>query len=129
MVLKMLSYVSSNYLLLTSNDSQKSPHCCRIWETAFSFQSPRNTYQCAMGKQAIGAVALNQQIRFDTLQHQMVYPQKPLVQSKTIQMMHFDEVSSSRLLRMIPRRVRYFSSIHLGLYLLTVFIREKISNF
>ncbi|THD21191.1 DNA-directed RNA polymerase subunit beta [Fasciola hepatica] len=59
-------------------------------------QSPRNTYQCAMGKQAIGTVALNQQIRFDTLQHQMVYPQKPLVQSKTIQMMHFDELPAGQ---------------------------------
>ncbi|CAI2734202.1 unnamed protein product [Schistosoma spindalis] len=59
-------------------------------------QSPRNTYQCAMGKQAIGTVALNQQIRFDTLQCQMVYPQKPLVQSKTIQMMHFDELPAGQ---------------------------------
>ncbi|CAL8088333.1 unnamed protein product [Calicophoron daubneyi] len=59
-------------------------------------QSPRNTYQCAMGKQAIGTVGLNQQIRFDTLQHQMVYPQKPLVQSRTIQMMHFDELPAGQ---------------------------------
>uniref|UniRef100_A0A5K3EII2 DNA-directed RNA polymerase subunit beta n=1 Tax=Mesocestoides corti TaxID=53468 RepID=A0A5K3EII2_MESCO len=59
-------------------------------------QSPRNTYQCAMGKQAMGTVALNQQIRFDTLQLQMVYPQRPLVQSKTIQMLHFDQLPAGQ---------------------------------
>jgi hypothetical protein len=38
-------------------------------------QSPRNTYQCAMGKQAIGTTCLNQYERFDTLLFTMVYPQ------------------------------------------------------
>ena len=35
-------------------------------------QSPRNTYQCAMGKQAIGAIAYNQFTRIDTLLYLMV---------------------------------------------------------
>ena len=37
-------------------------------------QSPRNTYQCAMGKQAIGTIGLNQLQRVDTLLYLMVYP-------------------------------------------------------
>nr|VZI45905.1 unnamed protein product [Spirometra erinaceieuropaei] len=59
-------------------------------------QSPRNTYQCAMGKQAMGTIALNQQIRFDTLQLQMVYPQRPLVKSRTIEMLHFDQLPAGQ---------------------------------
>ncbi len=37
-------------------------------------QSPRNTYQCAMGKQAIGTIGYNQLHRVDTLLYLMTYP-------------------------------------------------------
>ncbi|KAM3180393.1 hypothetical protein ACTXT7_016367 [Hymenolepis weldensis] len=59
-------------------------------------QSPRNTYQCAMGKQAMGVAGLNQQIRFDTLQLQMVYSQRPLVETKTSRMLHFHELPAGQ---------------------------------
>lgn len=55
-------------------------------------QSPRNTYQCAMGKQAIGTIAMNQYERFDTLLYSMVYPQKPIVKSRTLDLINFDQV-------------------------------------
>mmetsp|Transcript_7920 Transcript_7920/g.18680 ORF Transcript_7920/g.18680 Transcript_7920/m.18680 type:complete len:1104 (-) Transcript_7920:38-3349(-) len=47
-------------------------------------QSPRNTYQCAMGKQTIGALAFNQSLRDDTVLSLLSYPQKPLVKTKTL---------------------------------------------
>jgi DNA-directed RNA polymerase III subunit RPC2 len=59
-------------------------------------QSPRNTYQCAMGKQAMGNVAYNQLNRMDTLLYLMVYPQRPLVQTKTIELIGFHKLGAGQ---------------------------------
>jgi len=59
-------------------------------------QSPRNTYQCAMGKQAIGAIAYNQLQRFDSLLYLLVYPQRPLVSTRTIRLIHYDRLPAGQ---------------------------------
>ncbi|EPB70200.1 DNA-directed RNA polymerase, beta subunit [Ancylostoma ceylanicum] len=55
-------------------------------------QSPRNTYQCAMGKQAMGTIGYNQQKRIDSIMYLLCYPQRPLVKSKTIELINFEKL-------------------------------------
>lgn len=59
-------------------------------------QSPRNTYQCAMGKQAIGAIGYNQLNRIDTLLYLSVYPQQPMVKTKTIELVGYDRLPAGQ---------------------------------
>ncbi|TFK47216.1 beta and beta-prime subunits of DNA dependent RNA-polymerase [Heliocybe sulcata] len=59
-------------------------------------QSPRNTYQCAMGKQAIGAIGYNQLNRIDTLLYLLVYPQQPMVKTKTIDLVGYDRLPAGQ---------------------------------
>ncbi|KAL9707590.1 hypothetical protein quinque_011108 [Culex quinquefasciatus] len=59
-------------------------------------QSPRNTYQCAMGKQAMGIIGYNQKNRIDTLMYNIVYPQTPMVRSRTIELTNFDKLPAGQ---------------------------------
>lgn len=59
-------------------------------------QSPRNTYQCAMGKQVMGSVGFNQFLRCDSVLYLLVYPQKPLCKTRTIEMINFEQLPAGQ---------------------------------
>ncbi|XP_066258243.1 DNA-directed RNA polymerase III subunit RPC2 [Euwallacea similis] len=59
-------------------------------------QSPRNTYQCAMGKQAMGSIGYNQRNRMDTLLYNLVYPQIPMCKTKSIELSNFDKLPAGQ---------------------------------
>lgn len=59
-------------------------------------QSPRNIYQAAMGKQALGVFAKNFLHRFDTSSHILCYPQRPLVNTATMRLTKSEELPSGQ---------------------------------
>jgi DNA-directed RNA polymerase II subunit RPB2 len=55
-------------------------------------QAPRNTYQSAMIKQAIGVNVSNFNTRFDTVNHILHYPQRALVQTRAARLLRADKL-------------------------------------
>ena len=72
-----------------------SPHlilgiCSSLIPYAEHNQSPRNSYEAAMSKQALGVSATNFQLRVDSRSHILHYPQTPLVRTKPLTVIGYD---------------------------------------
>lgn len=77
---------------LEIHNAQMLGVCAGVVPCPHHNQSPRNTYQCAMGKQAIGPTALNIMHRVDKSTYFNCYPQQPMVQTRTIRLSRYHEM-------------------------------------
>jgi len=98
-------------------------------------QAPRNTYQCAMAKQAMGVYALN----FDKCMHKTAYilnyPTRPLVETRLMNFIHLNKAPSGCQIHVaIMTHTGYNQedsvlinkgSLDRGLFLATIYHTEK----
>ncbi len=70
--------------------------CASIIPYAEHNHAPRNTYESAMAKQALGVYATNYAHRADTRGHLLHYPQKPLVRTKPMDVVGYDSRPSGQ---------------------------------
>ena len=57
-------------------------------------QSPRNLFQCSMGKQAQGITGLSTLIRQDTISYVMTYPQQPMMKTAHVELINYENKSN-----------------------------------
>jgi DNA-directed RNA polymerase II subunit RPB2 len=100
-----------------------------------SNQSPRNTYQSAMGKQAIGMYVTNYDNRMDKTAYVLTYPMRPLVETRVMNIIKLNNIpSGQQVIVAIASHSGYNQedsllfnkgSIDRGLFLATIYHTEK----
>ena len=70
--------------------------CASLIPYAEHNQSPRNSYEAAMAKQALGVYATNYLLRVDSRSHILEYPQMPLVKTKPMDIIGHDNRPSGQ---------------------------------
>jgi DNA-directed RNA polymerase II subunit RPB2 len=98
-------------------------------------QAPRNTYQCAMGKQAMGVYATNYDKRMDKTAYVLNYPTRPLVDTRLMNFIHLNQIPSGTQIHVaIMTHTGYNQedsvlinkgSLDRGLFLATIYHTEK----
>jgi DNA-directed RNA polymerase II subunit RPB2 len=101
----MIATNPSDFILKEQNKLYKYTHCEIHPSTIFGIvascipfpdhnQSPRNTYQCAQAKQAMGVYATNFNERMDKTAYVLSYATRPLVDTRIMNMIKINEIPS-----------------------------------
>ena len=133
-------------LLQTTNKMYKFTHCEIHPSTIFGVlascipfpehnQSPRNCYQCAQGKQAMGVYVTNYENRMDKTAYVLNYPTRPLVDTRVMNLIQLNKIpSGTNVIVAIMTHTGYNQedsllfnkgSIDRGLFTTTIYHTEK----
>jgi len=129
-----------------SNKSYKFTHCEIHPSTIFGIlascipfpehnQSPRNCYQCAQSKQAMGVYVTNYENRMDKTAYVLNYPTRPLVDTRTMNIIQLNKIpSGTNVIVAIMTHTGYNqedsllfnkASVDRGLFVTTIYHTEK----
>jgi DNA-directed RNA polymerase II subunit RPB2 len=98
-------------------------------------QSPRNCYQTAMCKQALGVYALNYDQRMDKTAYVLTYPSRPLVDTRIMNFLNLNRVPSGEQIHVAIMSYTGYNqedsvllnqgSVDRGMFLATIYHTEK----